>query len=88
MVHPAQSSSYPIGTIYCAKLGKKMPVFLKNTMKILLGFWHFCDFSSVWTPILVHKLSFRREKYSLWDGPKFNTIQQSNQKVNFLTMRS
>ena len=43
------------------KLGKKLLAFLKNTMKILLGFWYFYDISFVLTPILAHKLLFQRE---------------------------
>ena len=38
-----------------------MLAFLKNTMKILLGFWYFYDISFVLTPILACKLSFQRE---------------------------
>ena len=85
MVEPAHSCSYPIGTIYCMKSGKKLPVFLKNTMKILLGFRYFCDISPVLTQILARKLLFRSAKYALWDSPKFNMIQWSDQKVNFFT---
>ena len=43
------------------KLGKKLLAFLKNTIKILLGFWYFYDISFVLTPILAHKLLFQRE---------------------------
>ena len=83
---PASCSSCPIGTVYCTKSGKKLPVFLKNTLKNLLGFWYFCDISSFLIPIFVHKLSFWRKKYSLWDGLKFNMIQRLDKKVNFLTI--
>ena len=48
-------------SIYCMKLGKKLQAFLKNTVKILLGFWYFYDISFVLTPILARKLSFQRE---------------------------
>ena len=68
------------------KLGKKLQAFLKNTVKILLGFWYFYDISFVLTPILARKLSFQREKYALRDGSKFNMIQWLDQKVNFLTI--
>ena len=37
---------------------------------------------------MVRKLSFRREKYALWDGPKFNMIQRSDKKVKVLTIPS
>ena len=52
-----------------------MTVFLKNTVKTLLGFRYFCDILSVLTLILAYKLWFQREKYVLRDGSKFNTIQ-------------
>ena len=48
-------------SIYCMKLGKKLLAFLKNIVKILLGFWYFYDISFVLTPILARKLSFQRE---------------------------
>jgi len=54
-------------------------------VKNLLGFRYFCDISSDLTLISARKLLFRRKKCALWDCPKFNTIQQSDQKVNFLT---
>ena len=80
---PFFSSSYPTGTACYAKLGQKPLVFLKNTVKILLGFRNFFDISSILTLIFAHKLSFERV---LQDSLKFNTIQQSDQKVNFFTI--
>ena len=77
---PTLSNSCLISTVYCAKLGKKLLAFMKNIVKTLLGFQYFCDVSSVLTLILAHKLSFQREKYSQWDGLKFNTIQLLDQK--------
>ena len=65
-----------------------MPVFLKNLVKTLLDFWYFCYILSVLTLILARKLLFRKEKYALQDSLKFNTIQRSNEKVNFLTIPS
>ena len=83
VVHPDCSSSYPIGSVYCTKSSKKLPVFLKNTVKILLGFQYFCDISSVLTPILARKLSFQRENYALHDGPKFTQYNSRIKKSTF-----
>ena len=55
-------------------------------MNILFEFQYFCNISSILIPILTCKLLFQREKCALRDSPKFNTIQRSNKKVNFLTI--
>ena len=86
MVQPTCSSSCPIGSVYYAKLGKKLLIFLKNTVKVLLGFRYLCDILFVLTLIFAHKLSFQMGKYIIQDGPKFNTIQQSDKKFNLLTI--
>ena len=86
MVQPVYSSSCPINTVDCAKSAKKNCQFSwKNTVKTLLGFWYFCDISFVLTPVVAHKILFRRGKYALQDGRIFKTIQRSKQKVNFST---
>ena len=77
---PFFSSSYPIGTACYLKPGRKPLVFLKNTMKILLGFRNFFDISSILTLIFARKLSFQSV---LQDSLKFNT---PDQKVNFFTI--
>ena len=84
MVQLVCSSSCPIGTVYCVKSGKKLPVFLgekKKLWRFYKGFQYFGDISSVLTPILARKLSVWREKCTLQDGPKFNMIKRSAKKI-------
>ena len=52
-------------------------------MKTLLGFWYFCNISSILILILARKLLFQRGKHALRDGLEFNMIQRLDQKVNF-----
>ena len=74
--------------IYISSNSKQISLspFDENQLRYCQGFRYFGDISYVLTLILACKLLFERKKYALRDGPKFNTIQQPNKKVNILTI--